>query len=165
VVADDGTALGVLALQVPNERIQTIMQFTAGMGRTGETYLVGQDHLMRSNSRFSEELTTLKTVVDSHTVKLALAHETGADFTIDYRGVRVLSAYGPFSLDGITWAVMAEIDRDEVFESVSKLRLSIPILGFALFGLALISLWLFDSAGGSSIFESDTLDIGDLPQL
>ena len=35
----------------------------------GETYLVGSDHLMRSDSRFSEESTILNTKVDGETVK------------------------------------------------------------------------------------------------
>jgi hypothetical protein len=49
-----------------------IMQATAGMGGTGEPYVVGGDLLMRSDSRFSEEFTTLKTAVDTETVRLAL---------------------------------------------------------------------------------------------
>ena len=121
VRAADGTPLGVLALQVPTERIQTIMQFTAGMGRSGETYLVGSDYLMRSDSRFSDISTTLETSVESTTVKLALDGETGVAFTDDYREIPVLSAYGTFSLDGVDWAVMAEIDRDEIMEAVAGL--------------------------------------------
>ena len=162
VLADDGMALGVLALQVPTERIQAIMQFTAGMGRTGETYLVGSDYRMRSDSRFSETSTTLETVVESSTVRRALAAETGVAFTDDYRGVTVLSAYGAFSLDGNDWAVMAEIDREEVFESVGGVRLSVPILGIAFYALAMISLWLFDP-GVWAASELDSLDISPPP--
>ena len=58
-------------MQVPTERIQAIMQFTAGMGRSGETYLVGSDYLMRSDSRFSDVSTTLETYVKSMTVRRA----------------------------------------------------------------------------------------------
>ncbi len=46
-----GELVGVLALQIPTERIVEIMNFRGGMGATGETYLVGEDLLMRSNSR------------------------------------------------------------------------------------------------------------------
>ena len=35
------------------------MHFTQGMGETGETYLVGPDGLMRSQSRFTDEPTLL----------------------------------------------------------------------------------------------------------
>jgi methyl-accepting chemotaxis protein len=131
------------------------------MGRSGETYLVGSDHRMRSDSRFSEESTTLETLVESTTVERGLARETGVAFTDDYRAVPVLSAYGTFSLDGFDWAVMAEIDREEVFESVADLRLSIPVLGVLFYALAVISLWFFDPSdwvGG----DLDGIDIGAL---
>ena len=32
----------------------------------------------------------------------------------DYRGVPVLSAYTPLELDGVRWALMAEIDRETI---------------------------------------------------
>ncbi len=54
VLADDGAFLGVLAFQLPSGRLNEIMQVSAGMGETGETYIVGHDLLMRSDSRFSE---------------------------------------------------------------------------------------------------------------
>jgi methyl-accepting chemotaxis protein len=166
VLDRDGTVLGVLALQIPTERIQEIMQFTAGMGRTGETYLVGDDYRMRSDSRFSETSTTLETPVESDTVKRALAGATGVAFTDDYRGVAVLSAYGSFSVDGFDWAVMAEIDRDEVFDSIAELRSSVPLLGLALCALAIVSLWLFDPSGWIlADIDGGELgaDAGDLP--
>jgi methyl-accepting chemotaxis protein len=160
--ASDGSLLGVLAMQVPSERIHDIMQFTAGMGRTGETYLVGSDYLMRSDSRFSDVPTTLETRVESATVERALESQTGVDFTDDYRGVPVLSAYGTFVLDEFSWAVMAEIDREEIFEAISELRLSVPLLGLALYGLAMISLWAFGSESWG-VGEIDGIETGDFP--
>ena len=160
VRAADGRPLGVLALQVPTERIQTIMQFTAGMGRSGETYLVGSDYLMRSDSRFSDVSTTLETYVKSMTVRRALEGKTGVAFTDDYRDIRVLSAYGAFSLDGIDWAVMAEIDREEVIESVAELRMSVPAFGLALYALAIISLWIFGNWDQTSSDLTD-FDVSD----
>ena len=72
-VAAIAARLGVLALQLPSDTIAEIMHFTAGMGDSGETYLVGPDLLMRSDSRFTEDSTILETTVDTGTVKLALA--------------------------------------------------------------------------------------------
>ena len=42
--------IGVFALQIPLDQINVIMQERTGMGKTGETYLVGEDLLMRSDS-------------------------------------------------------------------------------------------------------------------
>jgi hypothetical protein len=157
-----GDLLGVMAVQVPTERIQEIMQFTEGMGRTGETYLVGADLLMRSDSRFSDEPTTLEVRIDSETAELALAGETGVAIVDDYRGVPVLSAYGLFELGDFEWAVMAEIDRAEVFETVSRARLSVPLLGAVFYVLSMLTLWWIDPSG-SQLGELGSIEPGDPP--
>ena len=49
--------VGIIALQIPTDKIQNIMTserswLKDGMGKSGETYLIGDDLLMRSDSRF-----------------------------------------------------------------------------------------------------------------
>jgi methyl-accepting chemotaxis protein len=144
---DDGEILGVLAVQLPIERLREIMQFTAGMGESGETYLVGEDLLMRSDSRFSEESTILRTTVDTETVRRALRGESGVDVTDDYRGIAVLSAYAPIDHAGKRWAVMAEIDRAEVLEPVRNTRGLLALGGLAALGLCLASLRVLTDPG------------------
>ncbi len=163
VLSSDGGLLGVLAVQVPTQRIQDIMQFTEGMGRSGETYLVGRDLLMRSDSRFEERSTTLELRVESETVQRALAGETGVAITDDYRGIPVLSAYERFTLDDFEWAVMAEIDRDEVAESLAGARVSIPLAGLGFYALSLLSLWFVGGASRSELGDFADLDLGDPP--
>ncbi len=144
---DDGALLGVLAVQLPIERLREIMQFTAGMGESGETYLVGEDLLMRSDSRFSEESTILRTTVDTETVRRALRGETGVDVTDDYRGIAVLSAYAPIDHAGKRWAIMAEIDRSEVLAPVRSARHLWVLGGLGAFGLCLASLRVITHPG------------------
>jgi methyl-accepting chemotaxis protein len=158
-----GEPLGVLALQLPSDTIREIMHFTGGMGESGETYLVGVDLLMRSNSRFSETPTVLSTEVDTETVRLALAGQSGVAFTPDYRGVPVLSAYDYIDLGDFRWAVMAEIDAAEVRSYVGNIRSTLAAAGAALFALILVtvrSLGSLDAldagnGGASSEFELD----------
>ena len=160
-----GAVLGVLAFQLPTDRIVSIMNFTTGMGETGETYLVGEDLLMRSNSRFSDEPTILKTVVDTETVKLALAGEQGVQFTTDYRGVEVLSAYTQSKPGGPSWAVMAEIDRQEILEMAADQRPAVGSIMLFLYALSLWSLWFgsreSSDAAGSALADLD-FDGGDI---
>ncbi len=122
ILDDDGTLLGVLAFQIPAERINEVMQVRAGMGESGETYLVGPDLLMRSDSRFSKESTTLKTRVDTTTARLALDGKEGFQVTDDYRGIPVFSAFGPIDFEGVRWAVLAEIDVTEARAPIQSLR-------------------------------------------
>ena len=135
VLDDAGAFLGVLVFQFPSSRINRIMQFTAGMGETGETYVVGGDFLMRSDSRFSEEPTVLETRVETATARLALAGETGMDVTPDYRGIPVYSAYGPLEFEDITWAVMSEMDESEILALGVELQRYMLAAGLGIGGL------------------------------
>jgi methyl-accepting chemotaxis protein len=134
-----GQTIGVLALQLPSDTIANIMQFTEGMGESGETYLVGSDLLMRSNSRFAEQSTILTTTVATATVQRALAGERGVEYTDDYRGVEVLSAYDSIEFDGVRWAVMAEIYKAEIERGVGSILASLAAAALALFGLVIVT--------------------------
>jgi methyl-accepting chemotaxis protein len=136
-----GQILGVLILQLPTEKISQIMHIGAGMGSSGETYLVGQDLLMRSNSRFSQESSILRTEVNTETVQRALAGQEGVDFSVDYRGVEVLSAYTSTTIDQFQWAVMAEIDSDEILQMAADQRPAIGGIMLLFYGLSLWSVW------------------------
>ena len=114
--------LGIYAIQIPEQPVNEIMQFSAGMGESGETYLVGKDGLMRSNSRFFDSSTVLKTEVTGSTVGKALAGEEGLEIIEDYRGTPVYSAYRRFEFEGIRWAVLAEQDVAEVRASIVNTR-------------------------------------------
>ncbi len=118
ILGNNGVLTGILVFKLPIDRINTIMGQTIGLGETGETFLVGSDFLMRSDSRFSKEAASLKAKVETETVKLALAGKNGILVAPDYRGVVVLSAYGPLEFLGTTYAVMAEIGEDEVMAPV-----------------------------------------------
>jgi methyl-accepting chemotaxis protein len=129
VLADDGTPLGALIFQMPIARINNIMQQRAGLGESGESYIVGTDFLMRSDSRFSEESTILKTKVEGPTTKAGLNGKSGIAKVLDYRGISVMSAHAPFEILGTTWAIMTEIDSDEAFAGVQTMRTTSFIIG------------------------------------
>ena len=131
--------IGVYAVQIPVQPINEIMQFSSGMGETGETYLVGDDGLMRSDSRFFAESSTLKTTVTSPSVAKALSGETGIEIVEDYRGIPVYSAYQPFEFEGTRWAVLAEQDVAEVVAPAEDTLKSMA-MGFGL--LILVGLLL-----------------------
>lgn len=114
--------LGVLAIQLPIWQIDEDMQHGNGLGRTGQTYLVGEDGLMRSQSRFSAVSTVLHTRVDTPATRAALAGETGVGEIRDYRGEAVLSAWAPAEFLGSRWAILAEVEQSEVLEPVAEMR-------------------------------------------
>jgi methyl-accepting chemotaxis protein len=136
VVDATGQTLGVLAFQMPVDRIDRVLSDGTGLGETGQTYLVGPDLLMRSQARLSEETTLLKTRVDTEAVAAALAGETG--FGDETRaGRRVVQAYTPLTFHGVTWALVAEQAREEVMAPVHELRTKM-LLTLALVALVVL---------------------------
>ena len=121
--------IGAVILQLPIEPIDKIMQVTAGMGETGETYLVGPDLLMRSNSRFFQDRSILTTKVDTLSVRRAFKGETGFGVINDYRQIAVYSSFTPFSVLSIQWAMLAEIDEIEVLQPVYEMSHFLLISG------------------------------------
>jgi methyl-accepting chemotaxis protein len=137
----DGKVIGVFAVQIPAEPLNELMHFTAGMGATGETYLVGPDGLMRSQSRFIKKPTLLEVKVDTASVRRGVEGERGAHIIEDYRGTSVLSVYAPVNFGGQPWILLAEIDRDEV---LGQQRPWVPEAAGVLAGLLAMGLaWLF----------------------
>jgi methyl-accepting chemotaxis protein len=138
---DEDKFIGVLALQLPTDRILGIMAYTSGMGQSGETYVVGQDLLMRSDSRFSSESTVLIQSVDSATVRMALEGERGRAVIADYRGIDVWSAYVPLDIGNFRWAIMAEIDVEEVVDFAAEQRPGLSGALILIYGLSLWTVW------------------------
>ncbi len=118
-----GEFAGVAAFQVSLKEINEIMQERTGLGETGETYLVGPDQLMRSDSFLDPKNHTVeasfknpeKGSVNTDASTAAINGESGADVITDYNGNPVLSAYAPLQVGDTTWAILAEIDVAEAF--------------------------------------------------
>jgi len=111
---------GVVVLQISMEKLQSIMDERTGLGKTGETYLVGQDKLMRSDSFKASFANPEKGKVDTEATRWALAGEDKIDVIIDYNGNPVLSAASPLNIMGLKWAILTEIDLAEAFVPVDE---------------------------------------------
>jgi methyl-accepting chemotaxis protein len=129
-IFDGPEKVGVLIFQFPMDRVNAIMQERAGMGKSGETYLVGSDLLMRSDSFLDPENHSVvasfknpdKGKVDTDASRAAIKGETAEKIIIDYNGNPVLSAYTPLTFEGVKWALLAEIDEAEAFAAIKAIR-------------------------------------------
>jgi methyl-accepting chemotaxis protein len=148
----------VVALQVPLSRINAIMTERAGMGKTGETYLVGNDKRMRSDSYLDPEArsvaaslagTVARNGADTKAVNAALAGNSDAEIITDYTGGKVLSAYAPVHVGNTTWALLAEIDEAEAFAAIKSLQwLMLIIGGVGVAAIATVALLVANSIAG-----------------
>lgn len=100
VYATTGEKIGVLAFQMPVGRLNAMMQKSEGLGETGETYIVGSDKLMRSDSRFSEDSTILKTLISK---RLPLFHWT----EIPVSSKSMIIVVSPSCLHTVHWTFTA----------------------------------------------------------
>ena len=136
---------GVVAFQIPVNKLDAIIGETTGMGKSGETYAIGMDRLFRSNSRFNKELGVTTSIVnpkikvDTLAVRSALDDgKSGTAIAPDYRGVPSLVSWRPVTVfrdpaggrGDVRWALISEIDEAEVFEPITRLlRVGLSVFG------------------------------------
>ena len=147
----DGKYIGAVSVQVSLDVINEIMQERSGMGETGESYLVGMDKRMRSDSyldpnNHSVEASFAGTIknngVDTEASRNALNGLDEEIQTLDYNGNPVFSAYHLITLEGgLQWAMLVEKDVAEVDLPVTQLRNNIIIV--ALLVLILVAIGIF----------------------
>ena len=137
-----GNILGVLAFQMPIDRLNEVMQHPIGLGETGDTVITGADSLRRSDSRFATESALLKETISWPGNDAVMAGETGT--TEGQIGDKdVLVGYAPVQFVGTTWGVMAALDAEEAFASEDELLLYEILMGGGVILLALIGGVLF----------------------
>lgn len=122
--------------------IQNILLERTGMGESGETYLVGEDFRMRSESRFFSNKKPYDIIVKTQGVISALKGINGRDIFKDYRGVPVYSVYSLIQISNLKLVILSEIDVSEVTKPLEKLKLRLMTLTLIIF-LVAVTLSLF----------------------
>lgn len=166
--------IGVLAVQISVDELNAVMTSNRqwqqeGLGNTGETFLVGSDFLLRSDSRRLieapeeyleilrkqqvdpanlERIERLKTSImnqpaTSNAIKAAIAGKTGVISITNYLGKESLSAYGPLNVSGLDWVIVSEIEKGEIFSPITNFARRVLISAAGLvFLITLASIWL-----------------------
>jgi len=143
--------VAVLIFQMPLNVIDKIMTHDGewerdGLGDSGETYLVGPDKTLVTESRFfleypadylaamrktqtgvAKALETAGTSVglqrvDSEASRMAMQGQDGFAEVVDYRLEPVYSSYMPLKIGDYTYALLAEIDVAEAQQPAAALR-------------------------------------------
>ena len=117
----DETVVAVMVQQFTGDLINSIMSLRPGLGETGETYLVGPDKLMRTESRFGGASAILQQFVDSGAVREGVSGFAGSSITTNYRGARVFSVWQPIELGDVRWSLIAEIEEDESYRGLRSM--------------------------------------------
>jgi signal transduction histidine kinase len=107
--------LGFVIVKENFDKVERLLLENAGMGATGESYLVGQDNKLRSASRFLVGRAPL-------TIKVNTAKSSPDHIRFDYRGERVISFSRQLGNTELNWRIFTEIDLREAMEPVDKFR-------------------------------------------
>ena len=151
-IFDGQRKVGILIFQMPIDKINMVMTSnhnwkSTGLGESGETYIIGSDYTMRSQSRFliedkesyhaqmaglgmdesllniinAKHSTILLQKIETKGTQAAISGETNVEIFPDYRHIPVLSAYTSLDIKGVNWAIMAEIDKEEALRAATSL--------------------------------------------
>ncbi|MFV0350485.1 MAG: methyl-accepting chemotaxis protein [Halodesulfovibrio sp.] len=131
------TLMGAVLFRMNLNALSNIMLEREGMGESGETYLVGSDFRMRSDSWRDQEKRTVNESfkgtpeangIMTQPVKSALEGASGSGEASDFAGMQTLAAYGPVKVGDMTWALVADIYKDEVQAPITHLFTSVAIM-------------------------------------
>ncbi len=165
-VFDGDQFIGALIYQLNPDAIDRVMTDNKkweqqGLGKTGESFLVGQDFKLRSSPRAflenpkeyfqnlrakgvsQEKIDWIKRAnspvliqeVRTEGAKRSLAGQTGEIEDIDYRGKRVLKSFQPIRFGNLEWGLVSKMDKAEALQGVRRLRDALLLLGAILIPL------------------------------
>jgi class 3 adenylate cyclase len=169
-IVADGQTIAVFVAQIDIRTLDSLLSDnngwrSTGQGETGEVQLVGEDRLLRSQSRFlvenpdkflvqaqanglprsiADQIRTLGTTIlympeRSKAVEGSFHNRTGLARFPDYRGIEVIAAYGPVEVASLRWAITAKQDVAEAFAPELRLRRDLLVAA----GVAAIALTFF----------------------
>ncbi len=138
---DAGVRQGIVLANLNLERIDEIVREGAGLGKSGETYLIGS--LGRSKKTFISKANTSKQEntqdISSQGIDLAMGGTSGAREYRNYVGKSVLGEYR--WLNDQDLALLVEITQQEAFAPARQLANTIMLIGLASAGVLLYGVY------------------------
>ena len=124
------------------DHLQKLMEQSVGLGETGQTYMVGPDGVLRSNTRLDSEPTIFKKKIDTEGFRHVFEkrqEKRGSgicenEIYMGYHGEPVLGHN--HYLKELDLAVMTEINEAEAFAAINKMQ----ILMLAIAGIGVIAI-------------------------
>ena len=125
---------GILAAHLDLEALDRLMQRRAGLGVSGETYLVDSYHSFISAERFGRE--RFPRGVHTEGIDAAIGGRDGAALYANYAGVPVIGVFR--WIDDLDLALLVEVSQREAFAPLR--RIALTILATALLAAVVVAL-------------------------
>jgi methyl-accepting chemotaxis protein len=138
-----GELVGYLALQLPTEQIDAIVQQRTGLGETGESYLIGR--LGDKTGLRSDRVVKHGKIGDAKSdeyIERALKGESGAAEKTGSTGVTEFVRYDPVHIEGLNWCMITTASLDEMLGAVKALRNTVLVIIVVVIGAIIaLALW------------------------
>lgn len=122
--------IGVIIATMRTDEFNNILLHRSGLGETGEVYLVNQDHLMVTESRFIENA-PFNQIVD--TLPVRECFENGKEMSGIYTDYRSNTVFGvSYCVRDLGFVLIAEFDEEETLQPVSVLQNRIFLSGLVI---------------------------------
>ncbi len=122
--------IGVIISRMRTAAIDNIFLNKSGLGETGEVYIVNDNYLMLSESRFFDNAVFNQEVNTVGTQKCFEEGKEHVGFYPDYRGVPIFGS--SYCADDLRIVLLAEIDEEEVEKPIDILQDRIFQTGLAI---------------------------------
>ncbi len=109
---DKDQLIGILAFQMPVDRINSIVNKQIAGFETAETFLIGSKGQLRSVPGNSENL-AIGSPLSSEVVAKALGGTKGLISGNDHKGVPVIAGFEKVSLPGLDWKIVLSVSEEE----------------------------------------------------
>ncbi|WP_439887645.1 methyl-accepting chemotaxis protein [Pseudomonas sp. MBLB4123] len=139
--------IALLALELPLAPLNAVMQTRQGLGDAGETYLVGGDLRLRSDSvrvegQRVERAAHPAAPLAGAAIVRALQGEQGRLSEAGLDGRPALKAFVPLAFAGQRWALIAEMDQAQAFAPVRALLWQLLTLALLTIAAVALATWL-----------------------
>jgi PAS domain S-box-containing protein len=133
-----GEKYGVFAARLDLDRMDEIFLIKAGLGVSGETYLVDRFNNFVSAKRFGRE--NFPRGVHSRGIDAGVKGADGSGLYRNYLGIQVIGIY--HWLEDLDLLLMAEIHQSEAFGPARRLGWSLFLLGLSIAAIVLLGSYL-----------------------
>lgn len=123
---------------IPYDKVKEILLERTGMGKTGESYLVGNDYRLRSQSRFFPNKKPYQIQAKTLGALDGINKKKGQGIFNDYRNIKVYSAYNPLTIGNLNWVILSEIDVEEVTIPLKKMQFKLLLLTLIIIILSVV---------------------------
>ncbi|MET1412560.1 methyl-accepting chemotaxis protein [Roseibium sp. HPY-6] len=140
VVDADNKTIGVLAFQMPVDKINALMRRNLGLGASGELLLIGEDGLMRNDTDFTPDLNDiLATKIDNPVVEKAKANGRAFGYAELHRGELMDVEAITFDYMDNSFILLATQAYAEATAPVVEMRNRMLVTGVILIAIAAVA--------------------------